>query len=252
MSSGPEVQCLEPSHATETLPLQGCLYPILVKRRALPNFACRLLCSASPVSADALLSASATYVGHGDRTSQTLDGELRNLYKLSPTQPLIPRTQVLPSLSSISRVNLTTRSSTNQVTMLARTFTALLATSLLLVASAAPAPGGQNQQVSQCSSGPVQCCNQALEAESAKKDKHHGGIIAALLNVVNEPTTALVGINCTPLNVLALGGNTWYGTCLSSMLELRLKLYFSTQQTVCCNNNSFSKSFLLSPLMVLS
>lgn len=72
-------------------------------------------------------------------------------------------------------------------------------------------PGGN-----QCSTGPVQCCNSVTHAS----DKG-ASLLATLLGIV-LPADAAVGITCSPLSVLGIGGNS------------------CNAQTVCCENNNFN------------
>ncbi|TFK43805.1 fungal hydrophobin-domain-containing protein, partial [Crucibulum laeve] len=67
-----------------------------------------------------------------------------------------------------------------------------------------------------CSTGTVQCCNSVQAASST-------GVAAllGLLGIVVQDVTALVGVNCTPISVIGIGGNS------------------CTAQTVCCKDNSF-------------
>ena len=89
--------------------------------------------------------------------------------------------------------------------MIARIFAVLAASSVLLTASAAPAPGGNG--VSQCNSGYVACCNSVQDAESF--DKSHKGLLA-LIGVDVGSITGAIASNCSPINVLALGsGASW-------------------------------------------
>ncbi|KAF9053322.1 hydrophobin, partial [Panaeolus papilionaceus] len=70
---------------------------------------------------------------------------------------------------------------------------------------------------SQCNTDKLFCCNQVQQANNS--------IIAGLLStigVVVSPITALVGVNCSPIDVLGIGSG---GAC--------------TAQPVCCQNNDF-------------
>jgi len=71
--------------------------------------------------------------------------------------------------------------------------------------------------VSQCNTGPVQCCNSVQPASSEAA----AGIIG-LLGIVLQNANVLVGLQCSPLNVVGLGGST----CKS--------------QAVCCQNNTYN------------
>ncbi|KAF9448228.1 fungal hydrophobin [Macrolepiota fuliginosa MF-IS2] len=86
---------------------------------------------------------------------------------------------------------------------------AALATSVL--AGGAPAPA------SQCNTGPIQCCDSVQAANSPAASK-----LLALLGVVVQDVSVLVGITCTPITVIGAGGNS------------------CSAQPVCCENNSFN------------
>ncbi|TFK35680.1 hydrophobin, partial [Crucibulum laeve] len=70
---------------------------------------------------------------------------------------------------------------------------------------------------SQCSTDSLQCCNTLGRADSTAV-----GTLLGLLGVVVQDVTALVGITCTPINVLGIGAG---GAC--------------NAQAVCCQNNDF-------------
>lgn len=92
---------------------------------------------------------------------------------------------------------------------------------ILAVASAAPnhkpsattsaAPPSQT-----CSTGPVQCCQ---TVESAK----NAGFLLELLGIVLKDLDILVGLTCSPIEIIGLGGSE----CRSNV--------------VCCENNSFGE-----------
>ncbi|KAF8905913.1 hydrophobin, partial [Mucidula mucida] len=68
---------------------------------------------------------------------------------------------------------------------------------------------------SQCNTGDLQCCN-ALE----RADSSVVGVLLGLLGVVIQGVEALVGITCSPINILGIGQNE----CQS--------------HPVCCQNNN--------------
>ncbi|KAJ2919693.1 hypothetical protein MD484_g645, partial [Candolleomyces efflorescens] len=78
------------------------------------------------------------------------------------------------------------------------------------------APRHQPSGTSQCNTGPVQCCQKV----TTSNDKD-AGLIIKLLGIL-VPGTQTVGLSCSPLSVLALGGNSCHA------------------QTVCCQNNGFN------------
>jgi len=67
-----------------------------------------------------------------------------------------------------------------------------------------------------CNTGPVQCCNSVTHANTGV-----AGLLASVLGVVVPAGTA-VGVTCSPLSAVGLGGNS----CSS--------------QPVCCENNHFN------------
>ncbi|TEB23099.1 hydrophobin-251 [Coprinellus micaceus] len=90
--------------------------------------------------------------------------------------------------------------------------TAVLA--LAAVATAAPTdppPGGQ------CNTGPIQCCNSVQQASNPVV-----GLLAGLLGIVLGPLTGQVGLNCSPISVIGLPGNS------------------CSAQPVCCTGNNFN------------
>ncbi|ESK88564.1 hydrophobin 2 [Moniliophthora roreri MCA 2997] len=84
-----------------------------------------------------------------------------------------------------------------------------------LASVVAAAPGGQSD--SQCNTGPIQCCNSVQAADSTTVTT-----LAGLLGIVISDVTALVGLNCNPISVIGVGGNS------------------CTQQPVCCTGNNFN------------
>ena len=78
----------------------------------------------------------------------------------------------------------------------------VLALPLLAVARATPSP--PSGSVEQCNTGPIQCCN---NLQSVSND-----VIAGILGsfgVVTQGETTLVGVNCSPIDILGIGGNSW-------------------------------------------
>ncbi|THU91475.1 fungal hydrophobin [Dendrothele bispora CBS 962.96] len=69
----------------------------------------------------------------------------------------------------------------------------------------------------ECTTGPIQCCNSVQSADSPAV----AGLLG-LLGIVVQDVTALVGVNCSPISVIGVGGNS----CSAS--------------PVCCENNSFN------------
>ncbi|KDQ22759.1 vegetative mycelium hydrophobin 2 expressed in monokaryotic and dikaryotic micelia [Pleurotus ostreatus PC15] len=67
-----------------------------------------------------------------------------------------------------------------------------------------------------CSTGSLQCCSSVQKASDPLV-----GIIVALLGIVLGPLDLNVGLTCSPITVIGVGGTS------------------CTQQTVCCTGNNF-------------
>ncbi|KAG7439268.1 fungal hydrophobin, partial [Guyanagaster necrorhizus] len=68
-----------------------------------------------------------------------------------------------------------------------------------------------------CSTGTVQCCDSVQSPSS--------NVVQTLLGLLGIPigdVTANVGVTCSPISVIGVGGNS------------------CSAQTVCCENNSFN------------
>ncbi|ESK89606.1 hydrophobin [Moniliophthora roreri MCA 2997] len=70
---------------------------------------------------------------------------------------------------------------------------------------------------SECSTGPVHCCNSVQAANSPTA----AGLLG-LLGIAIQSVTGQVGVTCSPISALGLGGNS------------------CSAQTVCCENNNFN------------
>ncbi|KAL1670823.1 fruiting body protein SC1 [Schizophyllum commune] len=90
---------------------------------------------------------------------------------------------------------------------------AILALPVLAAATAVPRGGA-----AKCNSGPVQCCNTLVDT----KDKHQTNIVGALLGLDLGSLTGLAGVNCSPVSVIGVGGNS------------------CSTQTVCCEGTQFN------------
>jgi len=66
-----------------------------------------------------------------------------------------------------------------------------------------------------CNTGSMHCCNSVKQANDSSTS-----VLLGLLGLVLDPTV-LVGMQCSPLSVVGLGGNS------------------CTQQPVCCENNHY-------------
>lgn len=99
--------------------------------------------------------------------------------------------------------------------------------------------------VSQCNTGPIQCCNSVESARSSP-----ASLLLGLLGIVLQDLNVLVGLSCSPLSVIGIGGNSWYvfERVCSSASSHAADTYFdpslitSSAQPVCCQDNSFSES----------
>ncbi|KAN0075528.1 Fungal hydrophobin domain containing protein [Tylopilus felleus] len=87
-----------------------------------------------------------------------------------------------------------------------------------LVAVAAAAPGAlEARQSSQCSTGPVQCCDSTQESSATSLSE-----LGGLLGLVLPSIEGLIGLDCSPITALGVSGNS------------------CTAQAVCCSNNNFN------------
>jgi hypothetical protein len=70
----------------------------------------------------------------------------------------------------------------------------------------APVPTPASAPADQCNTGPVQCCN-TVEDKNSMSDNTTKLMGLAGLKVGD--ITGKIGTNCTPISVLAVGGNKW-------------------------------------------
>ncbi|KAF8068727.1 hydrophobin-251 [Lyophyllum atratum] len=92
----------------------------------------------------------------------------------------------------------------------------LVFATLTTLAAATPTRRTEPAPASQCNTGSLQCCN---TLQSATSDPAAG--LLALLGIVVQDVTAQVGVTCSPISVLGVGGNS------------------CTAQPVCCTGNTF-------------
>ncbi|KAF5367696.1 hypothetical protein D9758_009873 [Tetrapyrgos nigripes] len=85
-----------------------------------------------------------------------------------------------------------------------------------LASLAAATPLEVRQGFGQCNTGPILCCQSVQPANTPPIPS-----LLGLLGIVIQDPTVLVGINCSPISVIGVGGNS------------------CTAQPVCCENNSF-------------
>ncbi|KAF8895187.1 fungal hydrophobin-domain-containing protein [Infundibulicybe gibba] len=89
---------------------------------------------------------------------------------------------------------------------------------LLAAATAVPRTTTPTTPASQCNTGDLQCCNSTQESSNTNASLTS---LLGLLGVVVGSLTGQVGVSCSPLNVIGVGGNS------------------CSAQPVCCSNNSF-------------
>ncbi|KAF4580784.1 hypothetical protein EYR38_003071 [Pleurotus pulmonarius] len=84
--------------------------------------------------------------------------------------------------------------------------------------TATPKPTETSGSGSQCSTGPIQCCNSVQSSGS-------GGLVSVLLGLLGVVLGGIdvpIGLTCNPISVIGIGGNS------------------CNAQAVCCENNSFN------------
>ncbi|KAF5375918.1 hypothetical protein D9615_008256 [Tricholomella constricta] len=101
--------------------------------------------------------------------------------------------------------------------MFARTSSVFLFVLLALPFLAAASVVPRNIPASQCNTGDLQCC-QSVQAASSDPVS----LLLGLLGVVLDDLNVLVGVTCTPISVVGVGGDS------------------CTAQPVCCDNNNFN------------
>ncbi|KAF9007185.1 hydrophobin-315 [Cyathus striatus] len=89
----------------------------------------------------------------------------------------------------------------------------LSAVTLALATFAAATPVARDT----CTTGSLQCCNSVQSASNSAVSK-----LLGLLGIDVSSVTALVGVTCSPISVVGVGGNS------------------CTAQPACCTNNSFN------------
>ncbi|KAI0350768.1 fungal hydrophobin [Trametes cingulata] len=97
----------------------------------------------------------------------------------------------------------------------ATAFTAI--TALAILAAATPAPNDIEARQTGCATGALQCCESVQSADSAAIAP-----ILAALGVVLQDVNIPVGLTCSPVSVVGVGGSD---ACSAN--------------TVCCDDNSF-------------
>ncbi|KAF8889941.1 hydrophobin, partial [Infundibulicybe gibba] len=79
------------------------------------------------------------------------------------------------------------------------------------------APAAPTIPASQCNTGSIQCCNSVESVNDSIV-----GVLLALLGIDIDGIDVLVGLTCSPLSILGIGGNS------------------CSAQPVCCQNNNFN------------
>ncbi|ESK88584.1 hydrophobin 2 [Moniliophthora roreri MCA 2997] len=88
---------------------------------------------------------------------------------------------------------------------------------LTSLALAVPTPGGHGHGGSKCNTGDIQCCNTVDNSHNKDIEK-----LLGLLNIGVQDLNVPIGLNCNPISVIGIGGNS------------------CTQQPVCCDDNNFN------------
>ncbi|KAF8916197.1 hydrophobin-251 [Mucidula mucida] len=86
---------------------------------------------------------------------------------------------------------------------------------LAAFAAATPTPAPRADGDGQCATGPIQCCDTTTTATDPLVS-----VILSLLGIVLPDLTAIIGINCSPLTIIGVGGSE------------------CSANPVCCENNS--------------
>ncbi len=83
---------------------------------------------------------------------------------------------------------------------------AVLVTSALLTLAAATPLVARTDPIpaSQCNTGPVQCCQTVQKAGDSPAKT-----LIGLLGIVVENLDVVVGLTCSPLSVIGIGGTSW-------------------------------------------
>ncbi|KIJ33019.1 hypothetical protein M422DRAFT_183675, partial [Sphaerobolus stellatus SS14] len=76
--------------------------------------------------------------------------------------------------------------------------------------------------ISQCNTGDAQCCNSVSSVSNPST-----AALLGLLGVVIQGVDVLVGITCSPIIAIGVGGGF-------------ISFLYSAQQPVCCTNTSFN------------
>ena len=110
-----------------------------------------------------------------------------------------------------------------------------------VLAAATPVPG-------LCSTGALQCCNELKSVEEASE----AGLLAGILVDVKDLTVP-VGIDCSPITVVGLGGGTWYVAPSSNThAQLTPDVRCIAPPTPSAAKTTTVRPFLLSPTVQLS
>ncbi|KAK7449197.1 hypothetical protein VKT23_013343 [Stygiomarasmius scandens] len=96
-------------------------------------------------------------------------------------------------------------------------FTRLASLAAIITLAVATPTRRTGQPASQCTTAPIQCCDSVETADSPSASK-----VLAGLGIVVQDVIALVGLTCTPISVIGVGGNS------------------CSANPVCCENNSFN------------
>ncbi|KAF9478131.1 fungal hydrophobin [Pholiota conissans] len=94
---------------------------------------------------------------------------------------------------------------------------AVFALALPVLAAAAPNFAVESRQTGDCNTGSIQCCASTMTSTTTSL-----GTLSGLLGLLLPSLGGLIGLNCSPLDILGIGGTN------------------CNQQPVCCTDNSFS------------
>ncbi|THV02187.1 fungal hydrophobin [Dendrothele bispora CBS 962.96] len=88
---------------------------------------------------------------------------------------------------------------------------------LVVLSALATLAAATGTPASQCNTGPVQCCDSVQSASEPSV-----ATLLGLLGVAVQSVTGQVGVTCTPISVIGVGGNS------------------CSAQPVCCQDNNFN------------
>jgi hypothetical protein len=66
-----------------------------------------------------------------------------------------------------------------------------------------------------CSTGPIECCDSVTKASDPSATA-----VLGLLGIVLDDLDVLVGLTCSPITVIGVGGGTWWVILLSDIVDV--------------------------------